>query len=131
MLKAIDPGYFGKMVYHSDISRFGVDGTTHMSQFTAGLNPGDIVNSPSLNRALNNHLSIEPLNNEYVFVYSDNFNGVCPFYIVNKLTGDLLFNNQDFKPITRFNQSFFNDNFTYHLNTIGYWIDDIYYSPIS
>ena len=131
MLNAIDNVFFDKSVSHSDITRFGVDGTTHMSQFLPGLSSGDIVNSSSLNRALNNHLSIEALNNEYVLVYSDNLDDVCPLYIVNKLTGDLLFNNKDFKPITRFNHSFFKDKFIYHLNSIGYWVDDLYYSPVN
>ena len=103
---AKDPGYYGKTVAHSDLVKFGIDGTRHMAKQGVSTVEGSVIHAANMaDVSAVSATDGRPTSTVLVYRTSDrDAADVCSFCLVDRESGQVITAGPSFSHVDRFNR---------------------------
>ena len=128
---ARDPGYYVKTVAHSDLVKFGIDGTRHMAKQSVSTVEGSVIHEANMA-----HVSAVSATDgrptSMLLVYRTSKRDVadvCSFCLVDRESGQVITAGQSFSHVDRFNPDTFPGANATNMTFVGYWANGMYHVP--
>ena len=126
-----DPGYYGKTVAHSDLVKFGIDGTRHMAKQGVSTVEGSVIHAANM-ADVSAVSATDGRATSMVLVYRTSDRDaadVCSFCLVDRESGQVITAGPSFSHVDRFNADTFPDANATNMTFVGYWANGMYHSP--